>query len=180
MIRGASVTDRVGLSGRAYRMKSARPLWLGIAACAALSCSLAVAGRPASGQVQAPVECRDFTKLSEEAQKRGTAVGNAIKAKADHKQVCTLMNTFITAESAVVKFLETNKVWCAVPEQVVANAKANHEKSLKFRTVACTEEPKPKVPTLSDAIKAPATDTEKNTRTGRGTFDTLTGNPLAR
>jgi len=33
---------------------------------------------------------------------------------------------------------------------------------------------------LSDAIKAPSVDTAKDTKTGRGTFDTLTGNPLAR
>jgi hypothetical protein len=36
------------------------------------------------------------------------------------------------------------------------------------------------VPTLSDAIKAPSIDTDKNIKTGRGTLDTLTGNPLAR
>jgi hypothetical protein len=107
-------------------------------------------------------------------------VGAALKAKAEHKQICALMNSFVAAESTVVKFLEENKTGCGVPDQVIAGAKANHEKSLKFRTVACTEEPKPKVPTLSDAIKAPSVDTSKNTNTGRGTFDTLTGNPLAR
>ena len=63
---------------------------------------------------------------------------------------------------------------------LIAAAKANHEKSLKFRTAACEEGPKPKAPTLSDAIKTPSLDTAKNTKTGRGTFDTLTGNPLAK
>ena len=107
-------------------------------------------------------------------------MGDAVKAHAEHKQVCALMNNFVTAESSVVKFLENNKLLCGIPDQVITNAKANHEKSLKFRTVACTEEPKPKAPTLSDAIKPPSVDTAKNTKTGRGTFDTLTGNPLAR
>ena len=52
---------------------------------------------------------------------------------------------------------------------------------MKFRTMACSEEgPRPKAPSLSDAIKSPSVDTAKNTKTGRGTFDTLTGNPLAR
>ena len=32
----------------------------------------------------------------------------------------------------------------------------------------------------ADAIKAPSVDNASNTKTGRGTFDTLTGNPLAR
>jgi len=103
-----------------------------------------------------------------------------VKAHAEHKQVCALMTTFVAAETKVVKFLEDNKLFCGIPDQVITNAKANHEKSLKFRTVACTEEPKPKAQTLSDAIKAPSVDTAKNTKTGRGTFDTLTGNPLAR
>jgi hypothetical protein len=91
------------------------------------------------------------------------------------------MTNFVAAETNVVKFLETNKVWCGVPEDALKVSKANHEKSIKFRTAACSEEgPRPKAPSLSDAIKTPSMDTAKNTKTGRGTFDTLTGNPLAR
>src|SRR5262249_55810124 len=96
------------------------------------------------------VQCNDFNAISAEAQKRGSAVGDAVKAHAEHKQVCALMTTFVAAETKVVKFLEDNKLFCGIPDQVITNAKANHEKSLKFRTVACTEEPKPKAQTLSD------------------------------
>jgi hypothetical protein len=104
-----------------------------------------------------------------------------MKAKADRKELCTLMTNFVAAETKVVKFLEDNKVWCGVPNDALTVSKANHEKSIKFRTMACSEEgPRPKAPSLSDAIKAPSVDTAKNTKTGRGTFDTLTGNPLAR
>jgi hypothetical protein len=108
-------------------------------------------------------------------------VGAAMKAKVDRKEICTLMTNFVAAETNVVKFLETNKVWCGVPDEALKASRANHEKSIKFRTAACSEEgPRPKAPSLSDAIKAPSVDTAKNTKTGRGTFDTLTGNPLAR
>jgi enhancing lycopene biosynthesis protein 2 len=169
-------------------MKSARALshcgafyW---ASClAVVLCTLAVSARLAWAQFSAPpgAQCNDFSKLSAEAQKRSAAVGAAMKAKADRKQLCTLMTSFVAAETTVVKFLEDNKVWCGVPEQVLASSKANHEKSLKFRTMACSEDaPRPKAPSLSDAIKTPSVDTAKNTKTGRGTFDTLTGNPLAR
>jgi hypothetical protein len=173
-------------------MKSARALshcgtfyWVSrLAFCFALALgTLAMAGRPAWAQFPAPqgAQCNDFSKLSAEAQKRSAAVGAAMKAKADRKQLCTLMTSFVAAETTVVKFLEDNKVWCGVPEQVITTSKANHEKSLKFRTMACTEDaPRPKAPSLSDAIKTPSVDTAKNTKTGRGTFDTLTGNPLAR
>jgi hypothetical protein len=173
-------------SGEGYLMKSARALPLGSASClilAALALS-AFAGRSAWAQFPAPpngAQCNDFGKLTAEAQKRSALVSAAMKAKADRKELCTLMTSFVTAETSVVKFLQDNKVWCGVPDQVMAVSKANHEKSLKFRTLACSEEgPRPKAPSLSDAIKTPSVDTAKNTKTGRGTFDTLTGNPLAR
>ena len=171
-------------------MKSARALALGSASglvvCLAVCLDLALCAftdRSALAQFPAPpggAQCNDFANLAAEAQKRSALVGAAMKAKADRKEICALMTNFVAAEANVVKFLETNKTWCGVPDQVIAASKANHEKSLKFRTAACEEGPKPKVPTLSDAIKAPSIDTDKNTKTGRGTLDTLTGNPLAR
>jgi len=171
-------------------MKSACALPLGSASCLILALILGAtlafspfAGRSAWAQFPAPpgAQCNDFGKLTAEAQKRSALVSAAMKSKADRKQLCTLMTSFVAAETSVVKFLEDNKVWCGVPDQVITVSKANHEKSLKFRTLACSEEgPRPKAPSLSDAIRAPSVDTAKNTKTGRGTFDTLTGNPLAR
>jgi hypothetical protein len=138
---------------------------------------LAFAQAPPPG----PAACATFPKLSDEAQKRGNAVTTAMKAKADRKQLCALMNAFIPAESAVVKFLIDNQTWCGIPAQAIEASKAGHEKSLKFRTVVCAEDMgHGKAPTLSDAIKTPTVDSGANTKTGRGTFDTLTGNPLAR
>ena len=171
-------------------MKSARALPLGSASCLILAFVLGaavavspLAGHSARAQFPAPpgAQCNDFGKLTAEAQKRSALVGAAMKSKADRKELCTLMTSFVAAETSVVKFLEDNKVWCGVPDQVITVSKANHEKSLKFRTMACSEEgPRPKAPSLSDAIRAPSVDTAKNTKTGRGTFDTLTGNPLAK
>jgi hypothetical protein len=91
-----------------------------------------------------------------------------------------LVQRFYSAEDAVVKFLEANKSWCGIPEQAVTIAKGNHERTLKFRTAACTEAPvaKPRAPSLSDAIATPSVDTAGNTKTGRGTLDSLNGNPL--
>jgi hypothetical protein len=171
-------------------MKSARALPLGSASSLILAFVLGaaeavspLAGHSALAQFPAPpgAQCNDFGKLTAEAQKRSALVSAAMKSKADRKELCTLMTSFVAAETSVVKFLDDNKVWCGVPDQVITVSKANHEKSLKFRTMACSEEgPRPKAPSLSDAIKGPSVDTAKNTKTGRGTFDTLTGNPLAR
>ena len=167
-------------------MKSARALSLGSASCLAVCSGLALCTfthRGAWAQQQPPggTQCSDFGKLTAEAQKRSALVSAAMKAKADRKELCTLMTNFVAAETSVVKFLEANKVWCGVPDEALKASKTNHEKSMKFRTMACSEEgPRPKAPSLSDAIKSPSLDTAKNTKTGRGTFDTLTGNPLAR
>jgi hypothetical protein len=174
-------------SGEGYLMKSARALSLGSASCLVVCLALVLGtftNRSAWAQFPAPpggVQCNDFGNLTAEAQKRSALVSAAMKAKSDRKELCTLMTNFVAAETKVVKFLEDNKVWCGVPNDALTVSKANHEKSIKFRTMACSEEgPRPKAPSLSDAIKAPSVDTAKNTKTGRGTFDTLTGNPLAR
>lgn len=124
--------------------------------------------------------CADFVPLSEVAKKRGEAIGAAQKHHPDRKEMCTLVSQFSVAEAAVVKFLETNQTWCGVPPEAIKNAKATHEKTLKFKEVVCAAAPQPKIPTLSDAINTPKLDTAKNTKTGHGTFDTLTGNPLAK
>jgi hypothetical protein len=137
-------------------------------------------GGPA-GNSQAD-KCADFPRIGAETKKKADAVQAAINAKADRKQVCALMTSFTAAEAALIKFLEDNKTWCGVPDQAIAGQKAGHEKSLKFKTMACSDAPgaQQKPATLSDAIKMPKVDSSANTKTGRGTFDTLTGNPLAR
>jgi hypothetical protein len=127
--------------------------------------------------------CGKFQTLSEETKKKADLVQAAMNAKAERSKVCTLMTSFVASEGNVVKFLEDNKSWCGVPDQAIKISKLNHEKSLKFRDAACDPNagaPTRKAPTLSDAIKMPSVDSATNTKTGRGTFDTLTGNPLSR
>ena len=168
-------------------MKSARALSLGSASGLAVCLGLALCSftdRSAWAQQPPPggTQCSDFGKLTAEAQKRSALVSAAMKAKADRKELCTLMTNFVAAETSVVKFLEANKVWCGVPDEAITTSKTNHEKSMKFRTMACSEAPatKPHVPTLSEAINTPSVDTAGNTKTGRGTLDSLNGNPLAK
>jgi hypothetical protein len=135
-----------------------------------------------AASAQSPVDCNSFIKLRDEAQQKALAVRNAVQNKAERKDICTLVQRYYTSESTMVKFLEDNKTWCGIPEQAIKAAKDTHEHTLKFRTAACTEAPtaKPRVPTLSDAIGTPSVDTGANTKTGRGTLDSLNGNPLAR
>jgi hypothetical protein len=126
--------------------------------------------------------CDGFLPLRNDAQQKALAIQAAEKRHAEPKELCTVVSRFSIAEGAALKFLETNKTWCGIPDAAVAGAKANHDKTLKFRDAVCNATAAPMhVPTLSDAIGTPALDTAKNTKTGTGgTFDTLTGNPLAR
>ncbi len=124
--------------------------------------------------------CANFPKLRDEAKAKAEAVSAIGKRKGDRTEMCAAVQTFTAAEEKVVKFLDDNKVNCGVPPQAITQAKAMHVNTVKFRDTVCAEGPKPKAPTLSDAIGTPSLDTRTNTKTGRGTLDTLTGNPLAK
>jgi hypothetical protein len=141
---------------------------------------LLIGGRIAAAQ--APMQCNDFLKLRADAEQKGMALRKASERKADRKEICTLVTGFYTAETAVVKFLEANKTWCGIPDEAIKRAKAGHEQTGKFRTAACSDAPvaQPRPPSLSDAIGTPSVDSAKNTKTGRGTLDSLNGNPLAK
>ena len=149
---------------------------------AILLAAFAIIAASHSASAQLPSQCNAFIPLRDDAQQKAAAVRTATEHKAERKEVCALVTRFATAEAAVVKFLEANKTWCGVPDESVKAAKTSHERTLKFRTVACSEAPaaQPKVPTLSDAIATPSVDSAANTKTGRGTLDTLNGNPLAK
>jgi hypothetical protein len=142
---------------------------------------LAVAAECPAASAQ-NVDCNSFIKLRDEAQQKALAVRTAVEHKVERKDICGLVQRYYSAESTVIKFLEDNKTWCGIPDQAIKAAKDNHEHTLKFRTAACTEAPgaKPRPPSLSDAIGTPSVDTGANTKTGRGTLDSLNGNPLSR
>jgi hypothetical protein len=129
-----------------------------------------------------PPQCNAFVGLKDDAEKKALAVRAALEHKAERKDICTLVVRFAAAEETVIQFLEKNKTWCGIPDQAITGAKTNHEHTLKFRTAACTEAPasKPRPPSLSDAIGTSPVDTGNNTKTGRGTLDSLNGNPLAK
>ena len=149
---------------------------------AILLAAFAIIAASHAASAQAPVQCNAFMPLRDDAQKKAAAVRAATEHKAERKEVCALVTRFATAEAAVVKFLEANKTWCGIPDEAVKAAKTGHERTLKFRTMACSEAPaaQPKAPSLSDAIGTPSVDSAANTKTGRGTLDTLSGNPLAK
>jgi len=137
-------------------------------------------GAPMGGPPQPSGVCASFPKLRDEAKAKAETVSAIGKKHGDRKDMCAAVQAFTAAEDKVVKFLEDNRAGCGVPPQAITQAKAMHANTVKFRDTVCSEGPKPKAPTLSDAIGSSPLDTGTNTKTGRGTLDTLTGNPLAK
>jgi hypothetical protein len=175
------ITVGTGALGAGTQMASAQMPGTGMQQAAPVQM---MPGMPGMGGMQAappsPSPCNGFLPLRDDAQKKGAAIAAAEKRHVERQELCKVVTAFSSAEEKAAVFLEKNKAMCGVPNEAISSAKEMHAKTVKFREMVCAPAPQPHVPTLSDAMGAPALDTAKNTKTGAGTFDTLTGNPLAK
>jgi hypothetical protein len=136
-------------------------------------------------QEQMPPCLAEFVKLRADVEKRGGLIKAAgeRKDKPSPKEACGLFNAFTAAEAKMIKYATGPGTACGIPPQVVDNMKQAHAKSTEIRgrvcQVAAAGPPRPAAPSLSDALSAPVTNSN-NIKTGRGTFDTLTGTPLGK
>lgn len=141
--------------------------------------SLAQSGPAPAG---APPCFNEIMPLRNEAEKRGQAIHRASDKKAPREEICKLFNSFSDAEGKYVSYAEKNATWCGIPAGAVQQMKANHVQTLKIRKQVCSvaAAPRPRGPSLSDALGTTTVPSASTTHTGRGTYDTLTGNPLSR
>lgn len=152
-------------------------------ALACLAASQASAQTAASGK---PCQ-EEFLTLQKEREKRGLVLKEAQtrKPKPERSEFCSMLKLYSAAEAQVVKFMETNNVWCGVPPQAVEQIKTVYAVTLKAQKTVCsggTAGPSgpPPPPSLSDALGTSRVPDSTTTRPGRGTLDTLTGNPIGR
>jgi len=162
------------------------------------ACMFPVAAAPAAAQFQpmqpmqqpqarpqpqgVPPCVQEFFKLRDETQKNADAIKAASERKAGPAEACTLFNTFSAAEEKMIKYAADNGVWCGIPGEVLTNLRKGHVQTTMIRTKVChaaAAPQRPAAPSLSDALSGPTPDSS-NIRTGRGTFDTLTGTPLGK
>ena len=137
--------------------------------------------QPQAQQSEPPC-IKDFLKLREDAQKKAGALQAAGKRKASPKEACGLFNAFYAAEAKLIKFSTANQASCGIPPQAIEGMKAQHTQTASVRANVCriaAAPPRPAGPNLSDALSAPIPN-ENNIKTGRGTFDTLTGSPIGK
>ena len=137
--------------------------------------------QPAAPQQEPPACVKEFFRLRDDTEKRGLAIKAANERKASPKEACQLFGAFVTAQSKMLKYASENTTWCGIPQQVVENIKQSVAKMSEVRNRICQAAASPvqQGPSLSDALTGPVPDSN-NIKTGRGTFDTLTGSPLGK
>ncbi len=131
---------------------------------------------------QEPPCVQEFVKLRDDVEKRAGAIKAANERRATPREACQLFNVFITSQTKMLKYAVDNGVWCGIPTQIVANLKAGITKTSEIRTRVCQAAAAPVQqtgPSLSDALTSPVPNSS-NIKTGRGTFDTLTGSPIGK
>jgi hypothetical protein len=151
------------------------------------------AGAPAAGglggfgpppQQQAPPCVVEFGKLRDDAAKKAQAIQRASqnKTKVPPKEACHLFTLFSGAEEKMLKYMVAQKTSCGIPDEVIKQIRSDHARTSEIRTKICQvaeAPPRPAGPSLSDTLTSPVPDS-RNIRSGSGTFDTLTGNPLGK
>lgn len=151
------------------------------------ACTLATTAGQAAAQFQQPQQqppcVQEFFKLRDDAESKAKAIRAANERKATAKEACGLFSAFTASEAKMIKYAEDNRVWCGIPPEIIENMKKGHTQSTALRTRVCTaaaQPQRPAGPSLSDTLNAPVPNSN-NIKTGRGTFDTLTGSsPLGR
>jgi hypothetical protein len=138
-------------------------------------------GPPQAGPSEEQKVCLTFPSIRDDVEKGAAGIRSAGERKAAREEVCPLFKSFAVKEAKLVKFLETNQKLCGVPPNVITQVKQNHAKTIQIRNTVCSAAPAAAAgPTLSDALGGPIIADDTSTRSGRGVFDTLTGNALQR
>jgi hypothetical protein len=150
------------------------------------ACVLPWAVGPAAAQFQPPQQeppcMKDFAKLRNDAERLAGAVMAAQKRKVPLSEACKLLTAFAASQEKMLKYAKANATWCGIPPQIVQQISMGHANAVKARTNVCkmaAAPPRPAGPSLSDALGGGIPD-PSNIKTGRGTFDTLTGTPLGK
>ena len=146
-------------------------------------------GAPA-GPSMSPTEAecmKGFMPLREEAEKRGKLIKAASDRHAPPDEACKLISGFGTAETKMLKYVESHLTQCGIPPQVLDQLKAGHKNSEGMQQKICAvaqqmaSQPKgPAGPSLSEVLGSSTALPEANNTKKGSTFDTLNGNVLAR
>ncbi len=140
-------------------------------------------GPPPGGQ-----DCMaEFSPLKQEAEKRGAFIKALGQRRAPPAEACKAIGAFAQAEVKMIKFIETNAKRCGIPPQVGQQMSQGHKMTEQMQAKVCAAaqgqaQGGGPAPSLAEALGAAVSVPEATPtkRTGGSTFDTLSGNVLAR
>jgi hypothetical protein len=144
------------------------------------------AGGPPPGVAAAQEACmKQFMPLREEAERRAKLIKAASDRKAPAQEACKVISNFAQAEGRLVNFVKTKQQSCGIPAEVGKTLATNHSKTNQMMKQVCnaaTAQPAgPAGPSLSEALGSSVLpEAAPARRSGGSTFDTISGNVLAR
>jgi hypothetical protein len=100
------------------------------------SLALALAGAAWAAPALAQSCSDDLQKLSQRRETEMATINTLIKAakgkQLDPSVFCGKSGGLMTAENAMIAYMEKNKDWCGIPDDTLDSLKANHAKSATF------------------------------------------------
>ena len=83
----------------------------------------------------------DMQKLSQRREAEMATINTVIKAskgkQLDPSLFCGKSSGLLSAENAMIAYMEKNKDWCGIPDETLDTLKSNHAKSAAFAAKAC-------------------------------------------
>lgn len=128
----------------------------------------------------------EFVPLRKEAERRAEVIKGLGKRKASATEACKAIGAFSQAELKMIKYVRGNAKRCGIPEQVAQQMADSHKNTeqmqAKVCNVAAQQQRGPAGPSLSEALGASTAlpEAAPTKRGGGSTFDTISGNVLAR
>ena len=111
---------------------------LGLFACGLILGSVCLSAT-SFAQQSCGEDIKRMTEKREVELKRVNTLVASYKGKPiDPAQFCSQSAGLNTAETALIAYMEKNKDWCGVPDEIINGLKANHVKSLAFTAKACS------------------------------------------
>jgi hypothetical protein len=99
------------------------------------------AGALAAGSAQAQQSCQeDFKKITDRRMAliaELNKIGKAAKGKMDPIAACPVARKLSSVENEMLGYMEKNKDWCNIPDQVVESFKEARGKTATFASQAC-------------------------------------------
>ena len=106
-------------------------------AAAALSAALLASPAPSWAQSSACGDIQQHLMERQELVKNFQALTGDKKKPVDARVACTALSKLTSNGTTALKWLETNKDWCQIPEQFMQSFKTDHANVGKMRGQAC-------------------------------------------